>query len=76
MVMAEDDPVGVQNVLGYMWALKKAKVPAELHMYAKGGHGYGLRHSKLEVSTWPKRAEQWMRALELLKRSSSAQARE
>jgi acetyl esterase/lipase len=61
LVQAEDDPVHVENSLFYYIALKNAHVPAELHLYAKGGHGYGLRPSKDLVSTWPKRAEEWLR---------------
>lgn len=48
-------------------ALKKAKVPAELHIYSRGGHGYGLRVSDKPVSSWPKRCEDWMRITGLLK---------
>ncbi len=43
LVQAEDDPVHVENVIEYFMALKKAGVAAELHVYTKGGHGYGLR---------------------------------
>jgi acetyl esterase/lipase len=68
LVMTEDDPIRVENVLFYYEALKGAKVPAELHVYPSGGHGYGLRPSKHEVSTWPQRAEQWLRALGMLER--------
>ena len=41
-------------------ALKKAGVPAELHVYATGGHGFGLRPSDHPCSTWPERCEEWM----------------
>lgn len=47
-------------------ALKQAKVPAELHIYSQGGHGYGLRPSENAVSTWPKRCEEWLRAMKLV----------
>ena len=43
LLQAEDDPVHEENSLVYFQALKSAKVEAELHLYAKGGHGYGLR---------------------------------
>ena len=66
IVYAEDDPVHVENGLFYYLALKKAKVPAEMHLYPTGGHGYGLRPSKNEVSTWPKRAEEWLRASDIV----------
>ena len=67
MVMAEDDPVRVENVAFYMLALKNAKVPAELHVFPTGGHGYGLRRTKDLVTTWPDRAADWMRSRGLLK---------
>lgn len=66
IIMTEDDGVRVENALFYYLALKQAKVPAEMHLYAKGGHGYGLRPSELEVSNWPKRCETWMRGLGVL----------
>jgi acetyl esterase/lipase len=68
IVLTEDDPVHVECGLVYYLALKKAKVPAEMHLYPKGGHGYGLRSSSNLVSTWPKRAEDWLRSLGLLER--------
>jgi acetyl esterase/lipase len=43
IVQTEDDPVHVENSTVYFLALKNAKVPAELHIYSEGGHGYGLR---------------------------------
>lgn len=62
VAMAQDDAVRVENALFYTLALKQAKVPVELHVYPTGGHGYGLRPSKDLVSTWPKRAEEWLRS--------------
>lgn len=61
LVMSQDDPVRVQNVLGYAGALKGAGVPFELHVYPTGGHGYGLRRTKDMVTTWPDRVTDWMR---------------
>jgi len=61
IVMAADDPVGVENALGYALALKQAKVPFELHVYPTGGHGYGLRRTPEPVTTWPDRATEWMK---------------
>jgi acetyl esterase/lipase len=66
LVMAEDDPIRVENVMGYAMALKEAKVPFDLHVYPTGGHGYGLRRTKEYVTTWPGRAEDWMRSRGLL----------
>ena len=67
LVQAEDDNVRVENSLFYFLALKNAKVPAEMHLYASGGHGYGLRPDGKSVTSWPKRAEEWMRALGVLR---------
>ena len=66
LVQTEDDPVHMENSLFYYLGLKRAKVPAEMHLYSKGGHGYGLRHSDLTVTTWPARAEEWLRSLGVL----------
>jgi acetyl esterase/lipase len=61
LVQAEDDPVHVENAVEYFMALKKAGVPAELHVYAQGGHGYGLRETAKPVTDWPHLAEVWMK---------------
>jgi acetyl esterase/lipase len=66
LVQTEDDQIPVENSLFYYLALKNANVPAELHLFAKGGHGYGLRRSNQAVMSWPKRAEEWMRGLGVL----------
>jgi acetyl esterase/lipase len=62
MVIAQNDPVRPENAIAYYLELTKNKVPAELHVYATGGHGYGLRESKELVTTWPDRALDWLRA--------------
>jgi acetyl esterase/lipase len=61
LAMAEDDPVQVENALAYYVELKKAGVPAELHLYPRGGHGYGLRRTADLVTTWPDRAADWLK---------------
>ncbi len=68
ITMTEDDGVGVEGPLMYYLALKQAKVPAEMHLYPVGGHGYGLRPSENLVSTWPARAADWMKASGLLRK--------
>jgi acetyl esterase/lipase len=60
VAMAEDDPIRVETALFYALALRKAQVPFELHVYPRGGHGYGLRPTKDLVTTWPQRAAEWM----------------
>jgi acetyl esterase/lipase len=66
LVQAEDDPIGVENSVYYYLALKRAHVAAEMHLYATGGHGYGLRRTEASVTTWPQRAEQWLRSIGVL----------
>jgi acetyl esterase/lipase len=67
IAMAQDDPVKVENALVYFKALKDAKVPAAMHLYPTGGHGYGLRRTEQDVTTWPDRAADWMRSSGWLK---------
>jgi dipeptidyl aminopeptidase/acylaminoacyl peptidase len=55
-----DDAVPVQNSISYALALKKYKIPCELHIYEKGGHGYGLGRSNDTESTWPKACKKWL----------------
>jgi acetyl esterase/lipase len=66
LVQTEDDKIRVECSLFYYLALKQAKVPAEMHLYAAGGHGYGLRANDKTVTTWPKRAEEWLRSIAVL----------
>jgi len=66
IVQAEDDTVHVENALVYFQQLKNAKVTAELHIYAQGGHGYGLRRTELPVTTWPSSVETWLHTIKIL----------
>ena len=66
LVQAEDDPVHEENVLRYFQALKDAKVPAELHIFAQGGHGYGLRPSDKPISHWPELAATWLHTIHVI----------
>lgn len=63
LAQTEDDGVRVETSLFYYAALRNAKVPAEMHLYPSGGHGYGLRRTEKMVTTWPLRAEEWMRSI-------------
>lgn len=61
LLQAENDPVDpVENSLVYHAALRKAGVPVELHLFAKGGHAFGLRRTKLPITGWPELAEKWL----------------
>jgi acetyl esterase/lipase len=66
LIQTEDDGVHVENSLVYYAALKKLKVPAEMHIFSAGGHGYGLRQTSEPVTQWPQLAEAWLRARGLL----------
>jgi len=66
MVIAHDDQERSIAVAQLYIALKKAGVSTELHIYESGGHGYGLRQTKLPVTRWPERMEEWMRRLQFL----------
>jgi len=64
LVQAEDDPIDpVQNSLVYYAALKQAGVPVEMHLYAHGGHGFGLRRTEFPITEWPRLAERWLRTI-------------
>lgn len=65
---AGDDRISPENSIRMYLALKRAGVPAELHVYGTGGHGFGLRPSEEPVSSWPNRCEEWLRRRGLLKR--------
>jgi acetyl esterase/lipase len=68
IVQAEDDPaVPVQNSLMFYYALLANKIPAELHIYPKGGHGFGL-NNKSTKDNWFSSATNWLDANGLLTR--------
>lgn len=58
IAMAQDDRI--EYAYAYALALKAAKVPAELHVYPTGGHGFGLGKAQGGTSNWPKLAIEWM----------------
>jgi len=70
IVQAEDDPVHVENATNYFLALKNAKVPAELHIYVDGGHGYGLRRTSQPVTAWPLLVEKWMQTIKVMPKAT------
>lgn len=57
-----DDPYS-NSALVMAGALREAKIPVELHFYAKGGHGYGLRTNNIAGETWPALAAKWLSGL-------------
>jgi acetyl esterase/lipase len=67
LLQAENDPVdNVNNSLVYYIALKNAGVPVEMHLYAQGGHAFGLRRTKLPITEWPQLVETWLRTIGMI----------
>jgi acetyl esterase/lipase len=67
LLQNEDDNVdGVEQALSYYAGLKKAGVPVEMHLYAQGGHAFGLRRTNLPVTTWPLLVETWLRTIGMI----------
>jgi acetyl esterase/lipase len=61
LLQAENDHVdNVNDSLAYYIALKKAGVPVEMHLYAQGGHAFGLRRTKFPITRWPELVETWL----------------
>ena len=61
LLQAEDDPVDpVENSLVYYSALRKAGVPAEMHVYVKGGHAFAFRPTESPIMQWPQLLETWL----------------
>jgi acetyl esterase/lipase len=69
LLQAEDDPIDpVENSLVYYAALRRAGVPAELHVYVKGGHAFGLRRTESPITGWPRLVETWLGSLGIITR--------
>jgi acetyl esterase/lipase len=64
LAQAEDDQVdGVEQSLVYFAALKDADVPVEMHIYAHGGHAFGMQHPEFPINEWPKLVQVWLRTI-------------
>ena len=69
---AEDDPVDdVRHSLVYFLALREAEIPTEMHIYAHGGHGFGLRRTEQPITHWTDLAEKWLSTIGIVDRSDS-----
>ena len=67
LLQAENDDVdGVHQSLAYYVALQKVGVPMEMHLYAEGGHAFGLRPTKLPIGAWPALVERWLHTIGVL----------
>lgn len=56
-----DDSVPMENSLVFYMALRKAGIPAEIHIYQRAQHGFGLRKGQGPASEWPRLCESWLR---------------
>jgi acetyl esterase/lipase len=67
LLQAEDDHVdSVYDSLSYYIALKKAGVPAEMHLYAQGNHAFGLRPTRFPITRWPQLVETWLETIGMI----------
>jgi acetyl esterase/lipase len=67
LLQAEDDHVdNVNDSLAYYIALKNAGAPVEMHLYAQGGHAFGLRRTKFPITGWPQLVETWLETIGMI----------
>lgn len=67
IVQAENDPEdNINNSLLYYIGLKNAGVPVEMHLYAHGGHAFGLRPTKYPITQWPELAKVWLKTIGMI----------
>jgi acetyl esterase/lipase len=67
LLQCEDDHIdSVEDSLSYYVALKKVGVPVEMHLYAQGGHAFGLRRTKFPVTEWPQLVEAWLKGIGMI----------
>ncbi len=66
LVQTQDDTNYINSSLFYYYALKEAGVPAAMHLYPSGGHGYGSRNTGDAVNEWPFRAVSWLREIGMM----------
>ena len=68
LLQAETDSIDhVNQSLVYYTALKDAGVPTEMHLYADGGHAFGLRRTQDPITEWPRLVERWLRTIGVLR---------
>jgi len=63
-ILSDDDHVVVpENSIRFYLSMKKSGIPAELHIFAHGGHGFGMKQINKPVQQWPDLFLQWMKAM-------------
>lgn len=60
LVAANDDSAAGDNCLEIYRALRHHSVPAEIHLFARGGHGFGIVHRPYPIARWPERLDEWL----------------
>ena len=67
LVAADDDPAvnPAENAGRFFAALRAAKVPAELHVYSSGGHGFGIQKTEKTSAAWPAALVAWLKETQL-----------
>ncbi|RKD88325.1 alpha/beta hydrolase [Mangrovibacterium diazotrophicum] len=67
LVLADDDHgVVPENSIRFYMALKKYDIPAEMHIFAKGGHGFGMKKLNLPTEKWPDLFYEWMQTMQIV----------
>lgn len=66
LIQTQDDKSLIDSSLFYYYALKEANVPAAMHLYPSGGHGYGARNTGHTVNEWPHRVLSWLRDIKMI----------
>ena len=77
LLQAGNDPVDtIQNSLVYYIALKKAGVSVEYHVYAEGGHAFGLRKTNFPITNWSQLVETWLHTIKIISNESLEDTKE
>ena len=72
ITQAENDPEdNINNGLLYYIALKNVGVPVEMHLYAQGGHGFGLRPTQYPITHWPTLVDTWLHTIGMVPNEST-----
>jgi acetyl esterase/lipase len=67
LVLADDDTAVLpKNSISFYSKLKEFNVPAELHIFQKGGHGFGIRENGIPADNWPNLFIDWLKAREII----------
>jgi acetyl esterase/lipase len=71
LAVSTDDKGSSEQTVQLYLALKHAEVPVEMHIFAAGGHGFGILKGKLPANQWPARLQEWLTAQKLLERPAT-----